>query len=46
LIIQRILLYPSGAVWTDETGNVSRADPSGADQVDAERLRLAATAGR
>ena len=36
LIIQTILLYPSGAVWTDEAGNVSRLDPSGAVQIDAE----------
>jgi hypothetical protein len=36
LIIQTILLYPSGAVWTDEAANVSRLDPSGADQIDAE----------
>jgi hypothetical protein len=36
LIIQTILLYPSRAVWTDEAPNVSRLDPSGADQIDAE----------
>jgi hypothetical protein len=36
MIIQTILLYPSGAVWTDEVSNVSRLDPSGAVQVDAE----------
>ena len=36
MIIQTILLYPSGAVWTDEASNVSRLDPSGAVQVDAE----------
>jgi len=36
LIIQTILLYPSGAVWTDGPSNVSRLDPSGADQIDAE----------
>jgi hypothetical protein len=24
MIIQTILLYPSGAVWTDEASNVSR----------------------
>jgi hypothetical protein len=36
LIIQTILLYPSGAVWTDEASNVSSLDPSGADQADAE----------
>jgi hypothetical protein len=36
MIIQTILLDPSGAVWTDEALNVSRLDPSGAGQVDAE----------
>jgi hypothetical protein len=36
LIIQAILLYPSGAVWTDSAPNVSRLDPSGAVQIDAE----------
>jgi hypothetical protein len=36
LIIQTILLYPSRAVWTDEASNVSRLDPSGAVQIDAE----------
>jgi hypothetical protein len=36
MIIQTILLDPSGAVWTDEASNVSRLDPSGADQADAE----------
>jgi hypothetical protein len=36
MIIQTILLDPSGAVWTDEAPNVSRLDPSGADQIDAE----------
>ena len=36
LIIQTILLCPSGTVWTDEASNVSRLDPSGADQIDAE----------
>jgi hypothetical protein len=30
MIIQTILLYPSGAIWTDEASNVSRLDPSGA----------------
>jgi hypothetical protein len=33
---QTILLYPSGAVWTDEAPNLSSPDPSGADQTDAE----------
>jgi hypothetical protein len=36
MIIQTIGLDPSGAVWTDEASKVSRLDPSGADQVDAE----------
>jgi hypothetical protein len=36
MIIQSILLDQSGAVWTDGASNVSRLDPSGADQVDAE----------
>jgi hypothetical protein len=36
MIIQTILLDPSGAVWTDEASNVSRFDRSGADQADAE----------
>jgi hypothetical protein len=36
LIIQTILLDPSGVVWTDEAPNVSSPDPSGADQIDAE----------
>ena len=35
-ILQTILLDPSGAVWTDEAPNVSRPDPTGADQIDAE----------
>ena len=36
LIIQTVLLQPSGAVWTDDASNVSRPVPSGADQIDAE----------
>jgi len=36
MIIQTIRLDPSGALWTDEAPNVSRLDPSGADQIDAE----------
>jgi hypothetical protein len=36
LIIQTIRQDPSGAVWTDEAPNVSRLDPSGADQTDVE----------
>jgi hypothetical protein len=36
MIIQTILLDPSGVVWTDEASNVSRLDPSAAIQIDAE----------
>jgi hypothetical protein len=36
LIIQTILLDPSGAIWTDGPPDVSRLDPSGAVQIDAE----------
>jgi len=36
LIIQTIQQDPSGSVWIDEAPNVSRPDPSGADQIDAE----------
>jgi hypothetical protein len=36
LIIQTIRRDPSGAVWTDEAPNMSRPDPSGADQTDVE----------
>jgi hypothetical protein len=36
LIIQTILLVPSGAVWTDEGPNVSRLDPTRSVRVDAE----------
>jgi hypothetical protein len=36
MIIQTILLDPTGAVQTDEAANVSRPDPTGADQIDAE----------
>jgi hypothetical protein len=36
MIIQTILLKPSGAVWTDEAPNVSSLDPSGAIQIDAK----------
>jgi hypothetical protein len=35
LIIQTIRLDPSGSVWIDEASNLSRPDPSGADQSDA-----------
>jgi hypothetical protein len=36
LLILTILLDSSGAIRTDEASNVSRLDPSGADQADAE----------
>jgi hypothetical protein len=36
MIIQTILLDPTGAVWTDEASSVRRLDLSRADQVDAE----------
>jgi hypothetical protein len=36
VILQTILLDPSGAVWTDGASNVSRPDPSQAIQIDAE----------
>jgi hypothetical protein len=38
MIIQTILLYPSGAVWTDDPPNVSGQDPTSAVQSDAEHL--------
>jgi hypothetical protein len=36
LIIQTIRRDPSRSVWIDDTPNLSRPDPSGADQIDAE----------
>jgi hypothetical protein len=36
LIIQTIRQDPSRSVWIDEAPNLSRPDPSGADQIDAE----------
>jgi low temperature requirement protein LtrA len=36
MIIQTIVLDRSGAVWTEEAFNVSRLDPAGVGQVDAE----------
>jgi hypothetical protein len=36
MIIQTILLDPSRTVWTDGASNVSRLDPSGVIQIDAE----------
>jgi hypothetical protein len=38
MIIQTILLYPLGAVWTDAAPHVSRENPTGTVQVDAEHL--------
>jgi hypothetical protein len=35
-LIMTIRRHPSGSVWIDEAPNVSRPDPSGADQIDAE----------
>jgi hypothetical protein len=37
LIIQAIRRDRSGSVQIDEAPNVSRLDPSGADQIDAEQ---------
>jgi hypothetical protein len=36
MIIQTILLDPSGALWADRASNVSSLDPSGAIWVDGE----------
>jgi hypothetical protein len=36
MIIQTIGLDPSRAVWTDSASNLSRPDPSGTIQIDAE----------
>jgi len=36
MIIQTIGLDPSRAVWTESASNLSRPDPSGTDQIDAE----------
>jgi hypothetical protein len=36
LIIQTIRQDPSGSVWSGEASNLSRPDPSGTDQTDAE----------
>jgi hypothetical protein len=36
LVIRTIRRDPSGSVWIDEAPNVSRPDPPGADQFDAE----------
>ncbi len=38
MVIQTILLDPSGAAWTDGPPNVSRQDPSRVVQFDAEHL--------
>jgi hypothetical protein len=36
LIIQTILLHPSGSDQIDDASNLSSPDPSGADQIDVE----------
>src|SRR4029453_11995495 len=36
LIVQTIRQDPTGSVWTDDPSNVSRPDPSGAHQIDAQ----------
>jgi hypothetical protein len=36
LIIQTIRRDPSGSVWIDEASNLSRPDPTGPDQIEAE----------
>jgi len=46
MIIQTIGLDPSRAVWTDSTSNVSRLDPSGAIQADAEHRTPSLSEGR
>jgi hypothetical protein len=52
LIIQTIRRGPTGSVQTDESSNVSRPDPSGGDQSDAQHqatdavLTLGIHAGR
>jgi hypothetical protein len=48
LIIQTIRQDPSGPIWTDDPSNVSRPDPSGGDQIDAEHqvTDLVVSAGR
>ena len=45
LIIQTIRLVPSGSDGIDEAPNVSRADPSGAGQIDAEHLAMELAVG-
>jgi hypothetical protein len=40
LIIQTIRQDPSGSVWIDDPSNVSRPDPSGAAQTDAEHQAM------
>jgi hypothetical protein len=37
LNIQTIQLAPSRSDWIDEAPNLSTADPSGAEKIDAER---------
>jgi hypothetical protein len=38
MIIQTILLSPSGSVWIDAAPNVSRQDPTSAVQADTKHL--------
>ena len=45
LIIQTIRRDPSGSVWIDQASNLSRPDPSGADQSDAEHQATELAAG-
>jgi hypothetical protein len=40
LIIQTIRRDPSGSVWFDEASDLSRPDPSGADQIDVEHQAM------
>jgi hypothetical protein len=46
LIIQTIRRVPFWIVWTNEACNVSRLDPSGADQIDAEHQSTDLVVGR
>jgi hypothetical protein len=45
LIIQTIRRDRSGSVWIDDASNVSRPDPSGADQIDAHQATDLAVLG-
>src|SRR4029450_10053858 len=46
LIIQTIGLDPARAIWTDGPPNVSRLDPTGAIQADAEHPTPSLSEGR